>query len=325
MKIIALMLVKNESWILETTLPSLFKYIDELIVLDGGSSDNSVEIIKSFGGTVIIESNGRVAYSDWRQTLLEAGRAQGGTHFVFLDADEAFSANFSKDFFGIVESMKPGQKLVLDWICLWKSPFKIRFDNSIWTLNEKDVVYCDNRKENYKKVTDHEPRTPGLLNPQNCIRIPRSKGAILHFQFVSSSRFQMKQAFVQCRELVEWNREPKSINLRYEITRDKGYIFCVPTPKAWLNGMVGLDKLNEGSHYPYRKYIQDYFSNYGVEYFEKLDIWHIPELHREFISLVGRTPSPDKIIKTPREIWLGIKQKIKYFLAKLPLLIMYVR
>jgi glycosyltransferase involved in cell wall biosynthesis len=89
MKIIALMLVKNEGWILKSTLPSLFNFVDHLIVLDGGSTDDTVEIVESFGGVVMHQTSQRVTFSDWRQVLLDAGRAQGGTHFVFLDADEA--------------------------------------------------------------------------------------------------------------------------------------------------------------------------------------------------------------------------------------------
>src|SRR5690349_6092944 len=98
MKIIALMPAKNESWILPTTLPQLKRFVDHIILLDGHSDDSTVALARSHGVEILEQPGRKADYSLWRQTLLDRGREQGGTHFVWLDADEAFTSNFHVGF-----------------------------------------------------------------------------------------------------------------------------------------------------------------------------------------------------------------------------------
>ena len=37
--------------------------------------------------------------------------------------------------------------------------------------------------------------------------------------------------------------------------------------------------------------IYKYFEDYGVEYFEPLDIWHVPQLRNYFLEHTGRHPN----------------------------------
>src|SRR5580698_3243707 len=135
MKIIALMPVKNEAWILKTTLPQLKHFVDDIVALDGESKDDTQALIEEFGGTVIPQGNPKVDYAGWRQRLLAEARKRKATHQVWLDADEAFTTNFQTTFRNRLEQMRPGQKLSLDWLCLWKNPRQMRSDNSIWSHN----------------------------------------------------------------------------------------------------------------------------------------------------------------------------------------------
>ena len=57
--------VKNEEWILPTTLEDLSRYIDDLVVCDGSDEDNSRVVIKKYGGHLISESK-TLDYSLWR-------------------------------------------------------------------------------------------------------------------------------------------------------------------------------------------------------------------------------------------------------------------
>ena len=52
MKIIATMIIKNEEKNLPRCLDSIKDFIDEVVVVDTGSTDRSVEIMKSYGAHV---------------------------------------------------------------------------------------------------------------------------------------------------------------------------------------------------------------------------------------------------------------------------------
>src|SRR6476660_7596532 len=99
MKVIGLMAARNEDWILGLTLRGVMLIVDEMIVLDHASSDDTAFIIHE----VAQEHPGRIHYQYcedpvWReahirQGLLEDGRKLGGTHFWMIDADELATGN----------------------------------------------------------------------------------------------------------------------------------------------------------------------------------------------------------------------------------------
>lgn len=99
--------VLNEEFFLPLYLEAVARYADEILLLDGGSRDNTIRIIKDFQArkTVTIRfweipQNGIPYSNDWdegrrRNFLLERAR---GRWVLVLDADEFLSDNF-KDIF----------------------------------------------------------------------------------------------------------------------------------------------------------------------------------------------------------------------------------
>ncbi len=63
MKIIALFPVKNEKWILTTTIPQLKKFCDEILCVDGGSTDGTKEYLVSEGAIVRDQDKTNLNYS----------------------------------------------------------------------------------------------------------------------------------------------------------------------------------------------------------------------------------------------------------------------
>jgi glycosyltransferase involved in cell wall biosynthesis len=124
MKIIALIPFKNEEWILPTCLASLKNVCDDIICIDDNSTDNSKKIALSFDCKVY--DNDKLVNVGWsehyiRENLLKLGRESNGTHFICLDADEALTTQFSINARKILNNLKPGQKLTMQWLALWKS------------------------------------------------------------------------------------------------------------------------------------------------------------------------------------------------------------
>ncbi len=292
MKIIALVPIKNEAWILPAYLSSVRPLADEIIALDDGSTDDSKEIIERSGGLVFAAGmNGEknINMSERRKKLLALGRERGGTHFIWLDADETFSGNFIKNGREIIAGLKPGEKLLMRWIALWKSSDRYRNDDSPFGKNFKDFVSCDDPSYGFGDKFLSEDRTPGPYD--NCRTLGQEEGVVLHFQFAFWDRNQMKQAWYRCSELINGSRSAKQINDIYSITLEDGYAENFLVPSGWLDGieLPGGDTLPSSWHYDA---ILKFFNQRGIEFFEPLQIWHIKELHDEFVKKTGREPAP---------------------------------
>ncbi len=84
MKISLVMIVKDEEEMLPRCLEAVHDAVDEMVIVDTGSSDSTVEIAESFGA--------RVLHHEWTGDFSEARNvsldAATGDWFLYLDADE---------------------------------------------------------------------------------------------------------------------------------------------------------------------------------------------------------------------------------------------
>lgn len=303
MKVIALLPVKNEDWILDVTIPQLKKFADEILCLDGGSTDSTIAKLTAHGALVRKQDLKIQNYSSWRQQLLDWARERGGTHLVWLDADEAFTTNFLPGFRDRLTAMKPGEKIGMQWLCLWKSPYVYRNDTSVWSNLYKDFIVCDKydpenpaNSINFGTTALHEGRTPGpneINGVSTVTKIPAGDGAVLHFQFVPFRQFQIKQTFQRCREFVLQTASARRINHKYSATLDDPKAVTTPIPKEWIKNIDGLDAIASLKTTPwYFDAVLKFFKEKGIKYFEPLQIWHIPEFRDMFIHECGREPKP---------------------------------
>lgn len=294
MKVIALLPLRNDQPFIRTFLSGITPLVDEIVAIDHGSLDHAPQLLEEAGATVLRgpppdRSRGR-RLGEQRQALLEAGRRRGGTHFVWLDADEAFTAPFLARGRSLIGSLSPGTKLVMRWVALWQSPRRFRNDDSLWGNSWKDFVFADDPSLNFLSNDPfHEPRTPGPNDAVHVRRLPVEDGAVLHFQFLAWDRFQMKQAWYRCWELMLGEKRPVEINHLYHATLDeKGA--TSPVPDKWLIGLNIPSDLQETRGDWYREEIVTWFEERGPLFFEPLQIWHIPSLRDEFVARVGREP-----------------------------------
>ena len=90
LKISACYIVKNEAKTLPRSIDSLKTAVDEIIVVDTGSTDNTIEIAKSYGAKVI-ETTWNDDFSTPRNLAIENAT---GDWIIMIDADEYFNAKF---------------------------------------------------------------------------------------------------------------------------------------------------------------------------------------------------------------------------------------
>lgn len=292
MKLIALLPVKNEAWALPSYLSSVQRVADQIIALDDSSTDASTEVLNASNAEIHhydAREEDTVNMSARRRRLLELGRVAGGTHFIWLDADETFSANFIDSARKTIASLVPGQKLTMRWVHAWKdtghyiddthSPF-----GRIW----KDFVVCDDQASDFADQYLSEARTPGAWG--NPLVLPEKAGVVVHWQFARWKLTQYKQALYRCLELLEGHRSARRINHTYSITLDQARLQTKPLPTQWINNIIipELSKADSVNHF--RKRILELFEAHGIERFEPLQIWHLADLKAAFTSKLQREP-----------------------------------
>lgn len=89
MKIVGMLRIKDEARWIDRVLRSLLPACEEVIVLDDHSTDDTVEICRSFLGVTVIESPFEGVREDRdKNFLLEKVEATGATHVIHIDGDE---------------------------------------------------------------------------------------------------------------------------------------------------------------------------------------------------------------------------------------------
>lgn len=295
MKVVALLPFRDELPFLPSYLSTVSHVADEVIALDDGSTDDGPAFLRSRG--VRVERNPRAGFGGiaaLRERLLELGRSHGGTHFVWLDADETFTAPFLAAGRGLMARMDPGDKLLLRWLALWRSTSRFRDDVSPFGNAWKDFITCDDGRTQFQTHPQgalHEPRTPGGWTDDSLHRVDPAAGAVLHLQFVAWERYQAKQAWYRCLELLG-GLDPVRINLAYRATVDESGIQLKPLPEAWSTGVMLPPSLEELPADRFVEEVDALFHQHGAPTFEPLEIWHVPPLRRRFIEQTGRPPRP---------------------------------
>ena len=171
MKIIGVLPLKNEGWILKYTLACLSDFCDEIIALDDGSTDNSINILENCSKVKHIIRNPtrspklRNEPKNWNRLTKEAIRRKADWIF-YTDADEMVSKN-------IVDRIS---QLVMDEtidvyqfpkLSPWRGLEVYRCENEKWLAPPRNVlnpilirankkVYWPNPKGNIvKRVTKY--------------------------------------------------------------------------------------------------------------------------------------------------------------------------
>ncbi len=92
--------VFNEENTLQECLESIKSIADEIVIIDGGSTDNTIDIAKSFNAVIIQTDNPAVFHINKQKSL----GASHGKWILQLDADERVSPELAKEIRKIVES-----------------------------------------------------------------------------------------------------------------------------------------------------------------------------------------------------------------------------
>src|SRR5262245_25337749 len=107
-KIVGMMAVRNEDWVLGFSARVALMWCDALVIFDHASTDRTPQIItdleKDHPGRVHRHREDSLKWDEMahRQTMLEMARATGATHMAIIDADEIVTGNIVDKMRGFV-------------------------------------------------------------------------------------------------------------------------------------------------------------------------------------------------------------------------------
>lgn len=228
MKLVALMVVRNEEWVIEASLKAALRWCDGVQVYMDRCSDRTHEIVynlqKQHEGRINTANQGDAAYwneMELRQRSLDIGRNMGGTHFAIVDADEILTANLLPVIKTWFLHLSPGQLLDLPMIPT-RTLDRYQDDDSVWSRAYLTVGFRDAPGLSHRPASDgyqHHNRPPfGCLpNRMRPLEGLAAHGGAMHLQFANPRRLLAKHVLYRMVDHLRWpGREtPAQLNFKY--------------------------------------------------------------------------------------------------------------
>lgn len=153
--ITAIMCVKNEEKYIKGFIEHIYPYIDSIVAVDDGSTDKTVEILKSFDKTKKILELPVHSSKDWnerenRLKVIELAKAINSDWVLCCDPDERFEENFLKKL-RILTNTSRKVCYNIHFRELWDKFNQYRADG-IWDTKSKGILFplSQNMTFNYR-------------------------------------------------------------------------------------------------------------------------------------------------------------------------------
>lgn len=208
MKLIGLMCVRNEDWILRLSARAALAWCDELVVIDHESTDGTPGILANLE-RVTVE---RVTGSTWaemshRQRSLDLARKRGATHCAIVDADEVLTGNLVPWIREQIRNLESCTCLTLPMVPVWRSLWQRRADPCVWTRGIVSLAFRLEEHLAWRPQGDgyeHHHREPyGIKSHKQ----PAVDGGVMHLQWASWRRVVAKHALYKVVERVRWPKK----------------------------------------------------------------------------------------------------------------------
>ena len=209
MKLIGMMPVRNEDWVLGLSLRVALMWCDEVVVLLHACTDFSEDIARAVGrehpGRVHITRNmvGTWKEFEHRQDMLDVARAHGATHLAIVDADEVVTGNAVGDLKNYCLSMPAGVIMHLPGYNLRNSVNQYH-ENGVWGNRWFSTAFADDPALGWEGEGFHHREPHG--RPLRPVRLlEQGLGGVMHLWGASYPRLVAKHA---CYKLTERILDP---------------------------------------------------------------------------------------------------------------------
>lgn len=208
MKIVGLMLMRSESWVIHASIPAALSWVDHLVVMNHASVDGSRTIAARMAN-----ETGRITLMDWedsqvwdemdcRESTLQMARSLGATHIAIIDCDEMITFDARERVRDWFEALSPGQCLDLPMVATWKSlDWYSPHTQAAITLGFCDAPGLCWKPRGEEKYQHHNRPPHGAVRHINA---PAAQGGVFHLQYAAWRRFVAKHRWYEMTERIRW-------------------------------------------------------------------------------------------------------------------------
>jgi (heptosyl)LPS beta-1,4-glucosyltransferase len=236
------MIAKNEAPILAGCLEKL-DWVDEIVVLDGGSSDNTVEVARRYTDKVFVAA-------DWQGYGVQRQRAQlyaTGDWVLMVDADEHVSPELKQNILAVLQRDDRNMAYAIP-ILPWCFGRFLRHGG--WYPAHKVRLYARD-KAHYGDQRVHEK-----LEFAPDVQVERLKGDLLHYTYRDLEHYLVKSAKYASEFAQQRAARGKSASLAEGLLHGVGCFVRMYFVKAgFLDGKQGLLMALLSAHSTFVKYV----------------------------------------------------------------------
>ncbi|SEI49554.1 (heptosyl)LPS beta-1,4-glucosyltransferase [Allopseudospirillum japonicum] len=234
------LIIKNEAQHLNACLSSV-AWADEIIILDSGSTDASLEIAAQFTDKIYVDTH-------WQGFGVQRQKAQAyaqGAWVLMLDADERITPELAQEIQQIIQ--QPAQKIYQLKRLSWCFGRFIR--HSGWYPDQVARLY-PRQSAGYNAALVHEK----LENPQQ-LPVATLNGDLLHFTYQDIRHYLEKSAHYAQAWAQQRHQQGKSASLSQGILHGLACFMRMYLVKAgFLDGRQGLLLALLSAHSTFVKY-----------------------------------------------------------------------
>lgn len=243
MRLIGLMAVRNEAYVLGLSARVALMWVDALVIGNHASTDKTgviiADLVHDFPGRIGLTRQNDPEWDEMRhrQDMLVEARRIGATHIAMIDADEILTGNLIRlngfgqgAYFLRDGGLETGHMLTLPLYNL-RGGIRRYHLNGLWGNRTVSVALKDSWELQWGGDTFHQ-REPRGGKFQAFSPIAQGEGGVMHLWGANARRLIAKHALYKVTERLRWpDKDVRQIDFMYSQCVKGG---LREDPKAWM-------------------------------------------------------------------------------------------